>query len=409
MLALAGLALGRPRWRAATSGVILISSLALTFAGPYLALIRLLPALTVVRVPPRWIIPATFALAVLAGLGVAGGRKAVPGFLIIPVTCLLMFVESFAAPLPLAAVGSRADVPPVYRALQQEALGGTDGWGVVELPMHVAPAPEFPETKRMLASTLGWWGLVNGYSGFTPARQMALGQALAGFPDEASLATLRDLAASGVRYLLVHPDETPLDRSAWETVGRWQAARSPILLPAGRFGPDDLYRINPYAGELITNPAAISDPYWSALAPAPLNARFIEPASGAEIWLLAYSQSPYLSPRGTYQPSTPPAPTSLHLYWRASAPLETSYTVFVHGLNAEGQLIGQADGPPVGGHYPTHLWRPGEIVQDSRPIPPGEEYRVGLYDLASGQRLPAFATDGTRLPDDAVVLAPPQP
>ncbi len=72
LLALAGLVLGRPRWRTLTLAAILFVSLALTFAGPYLALARLLPALTVVRVPPRWVIPATFALAALVGLGVAG-------------------------------------------------------------------------------------------------------------------------------------------------------------------------------------------------------------------------------------------------------------------------------------------------------------------------------------------------
>ncbi len=72
LLALVGLVLGRPRWRTLTLAAILVVSLALTFAGPYLAMARTLPVLTVVRVPPRWVIPATFALAALVGLGVAG-------------------------------------------------------------------------------------------------------------------------------------------------------------------------------------------------------------------------------------------------------------------------------------------------------------------------------------------------
>lgn len=94
----------------------------------------------------------------------------------------------------------------------------------------------------------------------------------------------------------------------------------------------------------------------------------------------------------------------LTLYWQTSAPLDTDYTVFVHSLNAQGELVAQADGPPVGNHYATTAWEPGEIVQDSRPLSPGDRYLVGLYDPVSGERLPAFASDGMPLVDDAVPL-----
>jgi len=338
---------------------------------------------------------------------------------------LWLVIESFAAPLPLASVGAMRDLPSVYYALQREALRQPGGWGVVELPMHVAPAPEFPETKRMVPSTLGWWGLVNGYSGFTPARQMALGQALAGFPDERALRTLEALGADGVRYLVVHPGEAPMERATWEATGRWEAERGTTLLPAGRFGPDDLYLINPYADDLISNPAAITDPYFSTHAPTPLNVRFTPPTSDTDIWLLAYwesgrledwktgngaisqfpnlpiSQSPNLPI--SQSPNLPTEPR-LTLYWQTSARLDIDYTVFVHSLNDQGELAGQADGPPVGNHYPATAWRPGEIVQDSRLVPAGACYLVGLYDPATGERLPAFAADGTRLPDDAILL-----
>jgi hypothetical protein len=258
--------------------------------------------------------------------------------------------------------------------------------------MHVAPAPEFPETKRLYSSTLGWWGLVNGYSGFTPGRQVALGQALAGFPDEEALRTLRGLAADGVRYLIVHPGEAPMDRAGWEITGRWEAERGSSLLPVGRFGPDELYLINPYGDELITGPLVLAEPYWSALAPRPVDASFAVPNSDAEIRLVAFAFRPVSSEPG------------LSLYWQTSAPLDADYTAFVHSLSAEGDLIGQADSPPVSNHYPTTAWRPGEIVQDIRPVPPGDRYLVGLYDPVSGVRLFAFAADGTPLPDDAVTL-----
>jgi hypothetical protein len=399
-LALIGLGLGRPRWRIAVLGVALGASLALTFGGPYLALTRLFPPLAIVRVPPRWIIPATLALAALAGYGVQSIKAARLRHPVIILVSLLLIVESFAAPLPLAAVGSQAERPPVYRRLvlaEQRSQGA-----VVELPMHVAPAPEYPETKRMLASTLGWWGLVNGYSGFTPDRQMALGERLAGFPDSQALAALRELAGSRVRFLVVHPDEAPLDRDRWETTDRWQAERQTTLLPLGQIGPDDLYLINPYGDGLVTDPAAIVDPYWSANAPVAADIRFVLPGSGGEIHLLAYLRPAAASGEPSLQ-------TRLTLYWQTTTTLDTDYTVFVHSLSADGQMLGQADGPPVANHYPTTAWQPGEIVQDSRLVPDGERVRIGLYDATTGERLPAFAADGTRLVDDAAIIAFEQP
>mgnify|MGYP001817269525 CR=1 FL=1 len=353
LLALAGLILlvsrpprGTLNWRTVVLLVILVFSLTLTFAGPYLILIRILPVLTVVRVPPRWIIPGTFALAGLVGLGVARlqeagqrghgatetrGRDAtdspigVTGVVLFLVVSVLLVAEAFAAPLPLAPVGAVSELPPVYYMLREEALREPSEWAVIELPMYVAPAPEFPETKRLYASTLGWWGLVNGYSGFTPARQMDLDRgALAGFPAEGALEALRALGAAGVRYLVVHPGEAPLDRTAWEASGRWQVERQTSLLPVGRFGPDDLDLINPYGDNLITDPTVTSDAYWSANAPTTVDARFRVPNSDLEVELLAYHMSD--------------DEARLTLYWQAAATLDSDYTVFVHSLDDQGAL-----------------------------------------------------------------------
>lgn len=68
----------------------------------------------------------------------------------------------------------------------------------------------------------------------------------------------------------------------------------------------------------------------------------------------------------------------LALYWQASRPIATDYTVSVRPL-AQGQLItgaGEAviqDHQPVWGVYPTSRWRPGEIVRDvyALDLPPG--------------------------------------
>jgi hypothetical protein len=410
LLALAGLIAGRPRWRIVALASVVVSAVLLTFAGPYGALSSLLPILAVVRVPPRWIIPATFGLAVLAGFGsLLPHRPRIRRALII--TCgLLLVVESFAAPLPLASVGSVIDLPPVYSALASDPQAHR--LAVVELPMYVAPEPEYPETPRLYASTQGWWGLVNGYSGFTPARQRVLADELAGFPDPRSLEALRALGQAGVTHLVVHPDEAPLDRYRWDQEDRWEAARATTLVPLGRFGADELYLIDSQADRLLTQSGE------SARVPRAQDlvlerVRFVPLSGDAELWLLGYRQPAGLEV--SLGDNAPPAGASttheprLTLYWLTSSALDADYTIFVHSLGPEGTLLGQADGPPVGGHYPTSVWLPGEVVQDSRLVLPGSVYLVGLYDPLSGQRLPAFAGDGSRLPDDAlrITVEPP--
>jgi hypothetical protein len=396
-------------WRIAVLAAILFASLALTFAGPYLALIQLAPPLRVVRAPARWMIPATFALAGLAGYSLAWMQGRLRGRRALTVVSALIglgvLAESLAVPLPLAAVGSMGDLPPVYRVLRQMTLTSAAPPGaVVELPMYVAPAPEYPETRRMLASRLGWWGLVNGYSGFTPPRQATLAEGLAGFPSPGAMATLSGLAGSGVRYLVVHPGEAPFERGRWQAGERYVAERGTTLLPLGDVGPDALYAINPYGDTLITDPASVKDVYWAAHAPAPLGCTFS--AGSARVRLLAYRLVSVFS--ATVLPA--PADTlRLTLYWQTSAWLDADYTVFVHSLDAAGRLSGQADGPPLNDHYPTTAWQPGEIVQDSRLVPAGHSYLVGLYHADNGERLPALAPDGTRLPDDAQAIQQERP
>jgi hypothetical protein len=85
----------------------------------------------------------------------------------------------------------------------------------------------------------------------------------------------------------------------------------------------------------------------------------------------------------------------LTLYWRALKPMDTSYTVFVQAIDAEGAKAGQIDSLPCGGACPTTTWQPGDLVGERYELPiqagalPGR-YQIiaGLYDLATGERLP---------------------
>ena len=114
-----------------------------------------------------------------------------------------------------------------------------------------------------------------------------------------------------------------------------------------------------------------------------------------------------LDARITREGDTPHLATT----WTTTATPPEAYTIFVHVLDANGNLIGQADGPPSGGDYPTDWWSPGETIVEMRPLPlPPEADRVtiGLYRLSDQTRLPIVDKSGQRVPNDEIVL-PVQP
>ena len=93
----------------------------------------------------------------------------------------------------------------------------------------------------------------------------------------------------------------------------------------------------------------------------------------------------------------------LTLFWQADTIPQTDYTVFVHILNSQGNLVAQADSPPAAGTYPTSLWDSGEIIKDQRLLPalsPGDyTLSVGLYRPDTFERLPV-----ANQPDGVVTL-----
>ncbi|MCI0478353.1 MAG: hypothetical protein L0Y55_19095, partial [Anaerolineales bacterium] len=94
------------------------------------------------------------------------------------------------------------------------------------------------------------------------------------------------------------------------------------------------------------------------------------------------------------------------LYWHVLASSETSYTVFVHLVDANGATRAQGDQIPGAGAYPTTTWVKGEYLVDVYDISilPGDyTIRIGMYDATTGARLPAFDANGQPLGDYAQV------
>ena len=124
---------------------------------------------------------------------------------------------------------------------------------------------------------------------------------------------------------------------------------------------------------------------------------------GQSISLIGYDLPQMMASPGQEVPLT--------LYWRAESEIDTSYTVFVHLLDGDGQVRGQRDRLPDRGRAPTSGWVEGQIVIDRHAIPLDEDaspgtYRieVGMYNAKNMVRLPIVDASGGRLPEDRVLL-----
>ncbi len=91
----------------------------------------------------------------------------------------------------------------------------------------------------------------------------------------------------------------------------------------------------------------------------------------------------------------------LRLHWQALAPIADQYKVFTH-IFAGDQILAQHDGQPVGELRPTNTWQVGESITDQFAIqlPPNApagsyQLRIGVYNLATQERLPMTLPDGS--------------
>lgn len=90
----------------------------------------------------------------------------------------------------------------------------------------------------------------------------------------------------------------------------------------------------------------------------------------------------------------PGGEVAVRLTWQALERPSASYKVFVHLYAPDGHLVAQHDGFPANEMRPTDSWHPGEIVTDNHGLllPPDAptplRVVVGLYDPATGERLP---------------------
>jgi hypothetical protein len=108
---------------------------------------------------------------------------------------------------------------------------------------------------------------------------------------------------------------------------------------------------------------------------------------------------------------TPGEAIDLTLHWQGQTKISIDYTVFIHIINAAGELVTQQDTMPGDGRYRTSLWFVDETIRDQHHIVlpselPSGEYRIalGLYYWATGERLPSLNRDGELISDFRPIL-----
>jgi uncharacterized membrane protein len=113
-------------------------------------------------------------------------------------------------------------------------------------------------------------------------------------------------------------------------------------------------------------------------------------------------------------PAAPGATLQVMLHWQALTDMDIAYTVFVHLLGVDGEVVAGHDSEPVSGTRPTTGWVPGEFIADRHDIslpadlPVGEYViEVGLYDAGAPRmpRLPILGDDD-QVATDRVIFGP---
>lgn len=94
---------------------------------------------------------------------------------------------------------------------------------------------------------------------------------------------------------------------------------------------------------------------------------------------------------------------SVAVHWQLLAPTEEDYTVFVHFLDEQGEIVAQADTLLLDpDQLPSSRWPVGYVVAQlytAESARPPTQLRLGLYDLDTLQRLPlAGGGDALTLP-----------
>ncbi len=148
------------------------------------------------RAPARFAIVGSAGLAVLAAFGAQViGERARWRAAVIPLIMLALAVDYANRPLALTAV-DLTTTAPIYRVIRSAGPGV-----IAEFPAARPDLLPGPDPFYSAWSITHWHPLLNGYSGYHPQDYLRTLARLRTFPDDASIARLRE---RDVRYVVVH-------------------------------------------------------------------------------------------------------------------------------------------------------------------------------------------------------------
>ncbi|MFN8500870.1 glycosyltransferase family 39 protein [Kouleothrix sp.] len=110
------------------------------------------------------------------------------------------------------------------------------------------------------------------------------------------------------------------------------------------------------------------------------------------------------------QPARAGEAAELTLVWHARGRQAHDWTVFVHLVGADDQIVAEDNTRPRGGVFPTTQWVAGDWIEDRHTLsipaslaPGTYRLRIGLFDEASQQRAGVFSRGGRLLGDHHLV------
>jgi hypothetical protein len=374
----------------------------LTPAG-YLALNGIDFTLGFTRPPHADILLAFWAIAVLAGIGILGRRSQrtlalVALALAVPVlgAYAVLLARPFFYPrfilfaiVPLWSLvanglaGSRRAWPLGMLALIALCVGSFWTWRIERVTPRSGYAPD--DYRTVFASIAPEIRpgdvIVGGYpwqSGYVDAYLGGFGASSAYVPGPLDASRLAELAGPKGRVWLY------------------------TYAPDGKFTSGELDRLRA-SDERI----AFLDQFGDTRAA--LFVRNPPTAAPREAALATFEHEIALTSATVAPEGVPPgAPLQVELRWRALTPPSGGYTVFVHVLGPDGNVLAQRDAPPLGGEAPTDHWSEGEVVVDRYALavpasaPAGRyQIEVGLYRPENGRRLVVSPAQ----PDNRVIVS----
>ncbi len=231
-------------WLVAVAAALLAAGPDLSLGGdrllplPYRLAYQWVPGFASIRVPIRFVIMVAAAFAALAGLTLARWLRDRP----VPIhagtgIALTALAIWAAAPRPHAVMpsGLSGSQTAVYRWLADQPGPGA----VLEIPGQSTEQDvigNLRNSRYMVASTLHWRPLLNGYTAYPPTSAGFFSAAIRDLPERAALANLVD--TSDLRWIVVHRDDLQPHEAA-----RWTAEPFAGLERVARFGADDVFEV----------------------------------------------------------------------------------------------------------------------------------------------------------------------